>query len=130
MQDIQGFWNHTSLSLGDSSNIRFWEDIRIGEVPFSFLFPILYVRVLKPNCAVPSFWNRRAGVWSLNHLKPFDLSEESKLNDLLSRLAHLRPSSGCDSASWKCSPHGIYLVNSFYKFFNKGGVVWPYHKFV
>lgn len=70
--------------VGNGENIRFWEDIWLGEVPLKIQFPYIYSVCSDPSDSAKQM--QVDGEWRINLIRslgPNDLEEWSELQEML-----------------------------------------------
>lgn len=111
---------------GDGRGIKFWKDIWISD------HPLIHV-------SMPSFFCR--GPRPLGHISISSIQREILLvsqvlysASFISRTGGLIVASdtqqyssqqSSDRVSWRFTPNGIFMVRSFYRFINMGGIICP-----
>jgi len=111
------------FKLGDGSQIRFCEDIWLGNLPLKQHYPNLYNVVRKKEAMVSEILN--SVPLNVSFRRTIIGIKLLEWNHLVARIANVNFQLGRDIATWSLNKNGSYSVSSMYKFLTNTGTNFP-----
>ncbi|GMQ04517.1 hypothetical protein CsSME_00049909 [Camellia sinensis var. sinensis] len=112
--------NCLSFKVGNGENVRFWEDVWLGDISFVRSFPLLYRLAHSPNVSIAlvACSSMTPISWNFDLIRNLNDREAGELASLLVVLEGVSLSSSSDSRVWNLVFSGVFSCKSFVEKFN------------
>jgi len=109
MKVKRDFLRFGNFVIKDGSQVRFWEDIWLGNSPLREQYPELYNIVIKNQDTVAEVLRTPSA--NLSWRRDLIGSKLVMWNNLVSRLANVVLTYHCDEFKWNLNQHGVFRLN-------------------
>lgn len=115
------FMRFRSFRLNNGQQIRFWEDVWIGNVSFQQKYPSLYNIVRKKNDIVASVLS--SVPLNVSFRRSLQDNDLRNWNELVMSIMHIQLNDNKDTFKWNLKANRIFAVHSMYLAVINNGVV-------
>lgn len=115
------FMRFRSFRLNNGQQIRFWEDVWIGNVSFQQKYPSLYNIVRKKNDIVASVLS--SVPLNVSFRRSLQDNDLRNWNELVMSIMHIQLNDNKDTFKWNLKANRIFTVHSMYLAVINNGVV-------